>query len=75
MKRRYLRIVIAGVIFLLALLLTLYPVISNLYNQEHQSQIQTAYREVLEQTDTSELERIRQEAIPSLPHCPHPAWT
>ena len=63
MKRRYLRIVIAGVIFLLALLLTLYPVISNLYNQEHQSQIQTAYREVLEQTDTSELERIRQEAI------------
>lgn len=63
MKRRYLRIVTAGVIFLLALLLTLYPVISNLYNQEHQSQIQTAYREVLEQTDTSELERIRQEAI------------
>lgn len=63
MKRRYLRIVIAGVIFLLALLLTLYPVISNLYNQEHQSQIQTAYREVLEQTDTSELERMRQRAI------------
>lgn len=63
MKRRYLRIVIAGVIFLLALLLTLYPVISNLYNQEHQSQIQTAYREVLEQTDTSELVRIREQAI------------
>ena len=63
MKRRYLRIVIAGVIFLLALLLTLYPVISNLYNQEHQSQIQTAYREVLEQTDTEELERIREQAI------------
>lgn len=63
MKRRYLRIAIAGLIFLLALLLTLYPVISSLYNQEHQSQIQTAYREVLEQTDTSELERIRQEAI------------
>ena len=63
MKRRYLRIVIAGLIFLLALLLTLYPVISNLYNQEHQSQIQTAYREVLAQTDTSELERIRERAI------------
>ena len=63
MKRRYLRIVIAGVIFLLALLLTLYPVISNLYNQEHQSQIQTAYREVLEQTDTEELERIRELAV------------
>lgn len=63
MKRRYLRIVIAGVIFLLALLLTLNPVISNLYNQEHQSQIQTAYQEVLEQTDTEELERIRELAI------------
>lgn len=63
MKQRYLRIVTAGVIFLLALLLTLYPVISNLYNQEHQSQIQTAYREVLEQTDTLELERIRERAI------------
>lgn len=63
MKRRYLRIVIAGVIFLLALLLTLYPVISNLYNQEHQSRIQTAYEEVLQKTDTGELERIRQQAI------------
>ena len=41
MKRRYIRIVIAGIIFLLALLLTLYPVISNLYNQEHQSLIKT----------------------------------
>ncbi len=63
MKRRYLRIVIAGVIFLLALLLTLYPVASNLYNQEHQSQIQTAYREVLEQTDTTELEHVRGMAV------------
>ena len=63
MKRRYLRIVIAGVIFLLALLLTLYPVISNLYNQGHQSRIQTAYEEVLQKTDTAELERIREQAI------------
>lgn len=63
MKRRYLRIVLAGVIFLLALLLTLYPVISNLYNQEHQSQIQTAYQEVLEQTDAGELERVRSLAV------------
>lgn len=63
MKRRYLRIVIAGVIFLLALLLTLYPVVSNLYNQEHQSQIQTAYKEVLEQTDTAELAHVREMAV------------
>ena len=63
MKRRYFRIVIAGIIFILALLLTLYPVISNLYNQRHQSLIHTAYEEVIQQADTQELERIRELAI------------
>lgn len=62
MKRRHLQIILAAVLFLLALGLTLYPVVSNYYNQRHQSQIQTAYREVLEQTDTAELERIRKRA-------------
>lgn len=62
MKRRYLQIILAAVLFLLALGLTLYPVVSSYYNQRHQSQIQTAYREVLEQTDTAELERIRKRA-------------
>ena len=62
MKRRYLQIAAGVVLFLLALLLTLYPVISSSYNQAHQSQIQTAYREVLEQTDTSRLEEIRKAA-------------
>lgn len=63
MKQKYLRIVIAGILFLLALGLTLYPVVSNLYNREHQSKIQTAYEEVLGQKDTAELERIREQAI------------
>ena len=63
MKQRYLQIILAAVLFLLALGLTLYPVISNYYNQRHQSQIQTAYREVLEQTDTAELKRIREQAV------------
>ena len=63
MKRRYIRIVIAGIIFLLALLLTLYPVISNLYNQEHQSLIKTEYEEVVAQTDTAEFDRIRELAV------------
>ena len=63
MKRRHLQIILAAVLFLLALGLTLYPVVSNYYNQRHQSQIQTAYREVLEQTDTAELERIREQAV------------
>lgn len=60
MKRRYLKIILAGVIFLLALGLTLYPVVSNAYNQKHQSMIQTAYEENLRQVDTSDLERIRE---------------
>ena len=63
MKRRYLQIILAAVLFLLALGLTLYPVVSNWYNQRHQSQIQTDYWEVLEQTDTAELERIREMAV------------
>ena len=62
MKRRYLQIILAAVLFLLALGVTLYPIVSNYYNQRHQSQIQTAYREVLEQTDTTELKRIREQA-------------
>ena len=60
MKRRYFKIVIAGIIFILALLLTVYPIISNLYNQHHQSTIHTAYEEVIQQADTQELERIRE---------------
>ena len=44
MKRRHLQIILAAVLFLLALGLTLYPVVSNYYNRRHQSQIQTAYR-------------------------------
>ena len=60
MKRRYFKIVIAGIIFILALLLTLYPIISNLYNQHHQSTIHTAYEEVIQQADTRDLDRIRE---------------
>ncbi|MEE1329317.1 MAG: class C sortase [Oscillospiraceae bacterium] len=63
MKRRYFRIVIAGIIFILALLLTLYPIISNLYNRCHQSLIHTAYEEVIQQADTRDLERIREMAV------------
>ncbi len=60
MKGRYFKIVLAGVVFLLALGLTLYPVVSNAYNRKHQSMIQTAYEEDLRQVDTSDLERIRE---------------
>ena len=50
----------AILVFLLALGITLYPVISNFYNQRHQSQIHTQYEAVVEQTDDSKLIRARE---------------
>ena len=50
----------AILVFLLALGITLYPVISNFYNQRHQSQIHTQYEAVVEQTDDSDLIRARE---------------
>ena len=63
MKRGYLQILLAAVLFLLALGLTMYPVVSNWYIGRHQSRIQTEYREVLEQTDTAKLDSIREKAV------------
>ena len=50
----------AILVFLMALGITLYPVISNFYNQRHQSQIHTQYEAVVEQTDDSDLIRARE---------------
>ena len=46
--------------FLLALGLTLYPVISNYVNQKYASQIQTAYQEVMEQVDDSDFLKAKE---------------
>ena len=46
--------------FLLALGLTLYPVISNYVNQKYASQIHTAYQEVMEQVDDSDLLKAKE---------------
>lgn len=48
--------------FLLALGLTLYPVISNYVNQKYASQIHTAYQEVMEQIDDSALREAKEQA-------------
>lgn len=63
MKRRYIRMAIAGILFLLALLLTLYPVISSHYNEAHQTKIRAEYEQILAQTDTAEFDRLRQSAV------------
>ena len=49
--------------FLLALGLTLYPVISNYVNQKYASQIHTAYQEVMEQIDDSALREAKDRAV------------
>lgn len=48
--------------FLLALGITLYPLISNWYNERHQSEIHTQYLEIIEQVDNSELILAKQYA-------------
>lgn len=62
-KRKMLSLSGAAVVFLLALGLTLYPVISNAYNNRHQSKIHTQYQEIIGNTDQTELENARKLAI------------
>ena len=53
----------AAVLFLMALGLTLYPLISNYVNQKYASEIQTAYQELIQQTDDSVLQEAMQRAV------------
>ena len=62
MKKKVITIC-AAVLFLTALGLTLYPLISNYVNQKYASEIQTAYQEIILQTDDSVLQEAKQRAI------------
>ena len=62
MKKKIITIC-AAVLFLTALGLTLYPLISNYVNQKYASEIQTAYQELIQQTDDSVLQEAKQRAI------------
>ncbi len=62
-KKKWLTIGCAIVVFLAALSLTLYPLISNWYNTQHQSEIHTQYMEVMEQADDTTLNDARSQAI------------
>ena len=53
----------AAVLFLMALGLTLYPLVSNYVNQKYASEIQTAYQKLIQQTDDSVLQEAKQRAI------------
>lgn len=56
MKHKVWTVTTAVIIFLLALGLTLYPLISNHYNALHQSEIRTEYQERVENTDRTAIE-------------------
>ena len=62
MKKRIITIC-AAVLFLTALGLTLYPLVSNYVNQKYASEIQTAYQELIQQTDDSVLQEAKQRAV------------
>lgn len=62
MKKKVITIC-AAVLFLMALGLTLYPLISNYVNQKYASEIQTAYQKLIQQTDDSALQEAKQRAI------------
>ena len=57
MKRKTITIILAILAFLIALGLTLYPMIAAKYNAAHQSAIHADYAQILDKTDDAEKER------------------
>lgn len=63
MKDKKLPMVLGILAFLLALLITLYPIISNYVNERYASEIHTAYEEIIQQADNSALLEAKKQAI------------
>ncbi len=63
MKRTPLIICAAVASFLVALGITLYPLISNAYNKAHQSQIHTSYQDQLQQADNTAILEAKELAV------------
>ena len=59
-KKKAITICVAIVAFLLALGMTLYPIISTVYNEKHQSQIHTQYQEQVAQVDDSAIRKAKE---------------
>ena len=55
--------ILAGVMFLIALALILYPLISNAYYERHKAEIHTAYQEQVEQLDQEQINEVKQRAM------------
>ena len=63
MKDKKLPMVLGILAFFLALLITLYPIISNYVNERYASEIHTAYEEIIQQADNSALLEAKKQAI------------
>ena len=63
MKSKVIAIILASITFLLALGMTLYPVISNYVNEKYASEIHTEYEEIIHQADNSALLKAKELAI------------
>lgn len=57
MKRKTITMILAILAFLLALGLTLYPIIAAKYNASHQSAIHADYEQILDKTDNAQKEQ------------------
>ncbi len=63
MKKKVILICLAILTFLLALGITLYPIISTAYYEKHQAQLQYQYQEQVKQINTSKLDKVREDAV------------
>lgn len=63
MKRKIITLILAVILFLLALGITLYPVVSNHINNKYASEIHTAYVEEILQKDSSALLEAKARAV------------
>ena len=62
MKRKTILILTAIIGLVLALAIALYPMVSTIYNEQHQSQIHTQFLQQVEDTDESKLQEVLQNA-------------
>lgn len=61
--KKILPLILTGLLFLFALLLTFYPILSSRYNEAHQTQVRAEYEEILAQTDRTEFDQLRKAAV------------
>lgn len=61
-KKKIIIICISIVVFLLALGMTLYPLISNKYIESHQSEIHSTYEEEMQQVEDTKIKKARESA-------------